>query len=256
MERATRGLLSGTGTRNWGRSVCGAPPLDADALHVWTWNLDVDRRRLSRYEEVLSADEWRRVGRHASHLPARRFIVRRGMLRRIIGRYVDQQPQNVRFVYNPHGKPFLAPELAADLQFNLSDSGELAALAICLQQPVGIDIEQLRTPPVADGLKSYSLTPRELEHFERAAEPERSLRFLRAWTRREAIVKAEGVGLQLLTGQLELEELADHQEPAWEEGGVHCKRGFHLYRLALPDGYVGSLATRQKLLDIRYFSPA
>ena len=95
-----------------------------------------------------------------------------------------------------------------------------------LQQPVGIDIEQLRTPPVADGLKSYSLTPRELEHFERAAEPERSLRFFRAWTRREAIVKAEGVGLQRLSGQLELEDLVDHLEPAWEEGGIHCKRGF------------------------------
>jgi phosphopantetheinyl transferase len=188
-------------------------------------------------------------------LPACRFIVRRGMLRRIVSRYVDQQPQNVRFEYNPHGKPFLAPELAAGLQFNLSDSGDLAALAICLQQPVGIDIEKLRRPPVADGLESYSLTLRELGHFERVPEPERNLRFLRAWTRREAIVKAEGVGLQLLSGQPELEDFADHQEPAWEEGGVHCKRGFHLYCLALPDGYVGSLATRRKLLDIRYFSP-
>lgn len=258
MERATRGPLGGTGMRNFGGSDCGAPPLDANALHVWTWNLDVDRGGLSRYEEVLSADEWRRVGHYASRLPACRFIVRRGMLRRIVSRYVDQQPRNVRFEYNPHGKPILATELAAGLQFNLSDSGDLAALAICLQQPVGIDIEQLRPPPtpVAGGLESYSLAPRELEHFERVPEPERSLRFLRAWTRREAIVKAEGVGLQLLTGQLELEELADHQEPAWEEGGVHCKRGFHLYCLTLPDGYVGSSATRQKLLDIRYFSPA
>ena len=257
MERETRGPLGGTGTRNCGRSDCGAPPLDANALHVWTWNLDVDRRRLSRFEDVLSADEWRRVGRYASHLPACRFIVRRGMLRRIIGRYVDQQPQNIRFEYNPHGKPFLAPELAADLQFSLSDSGELAALAICLQQPVGIDIEKLRPPPppVAGGLETYSLTPRELEHFERAPAPERNLSFFQAWTCREAIVKAEGVGLQLQSGQPELEELADHQGPAWEEGGVHCKRGFHLYRLALPDGFVGSLATCQKPLDIRYFSP-
>ncbi|MCY3707496.1 MAG: 4'-phosphopantetheinyl transferase superfamily protein [Caldilineaceae bacterium] len=252
MERAPRSPLTRTETRHCIWSDCGAPPLDGTALHVWTWNLDVDQRRLSRYEDVLSIEEWRRVRRYASHLPARRFIVRRGMLRCILGQYLDQPPQDVRFVYNPHGKPFLAPEISTDLHFSLSDSGALAVLGVGIGEPPGIDIERLRPIPLAGGRESHDLPPREVEHFERVAEPELSHEFLRAWTRREAMAKAEGVGLQLLSGKVDLDDLAVLQAHDSDEASAHRKRGCHLHQLALPEGYVGSLATRQKLLEICY----
>lgn len=255
MERAPRSPLARTGTRHCIWSDCGVPPLDGTALHVWTWNLDVDQRRLSQCEEVLSIEEWRRVRRYASHLPARRFIVRRGMLRCILGQYLDQPPQEVGIVYTPHGKPLLAPEISTDLHFSLSDSGDLAALGVGVGGPPGIDIERLRPVPLADGRESHHLPPREAEHVAGIAEPERSLEFLRAWTRREAIAKAEGVGLQLVSGQVDWDDLAELRAHDSEVAGAHRERGFRLHQLVLPDGYVGSLATRRKLLEICYFSP-
>jgi len=254
VERAPRSPLTRTETRHCIWSDCGVPPLDGTALHVWTWNLDVDQRRLSRYEDVLSTEEWRRVRRYASHLPARRFIARRGMLRCILGQYLDQPPQDVRFVYNPHGKPFIAPEISTDLHFSLSDSGDLAALGVGIGGPLGIDIERLRPVPLAGGREFHDLPPREAEHFERLAGPERTLAFLGAWTRREATAKAEGVGLQQLSGQVDGDDLADHRGLASYEAGAYRKRGLRLHQLALPEGYVGSLATRRELLEICYCS--
>lgn len=255
MERASRSPLDRTRTSHCIWSDCSVPPLDGTALHIWIWNLNVDQRRLFQCEDVLSTEEWRRVRRYDSHLPARRFIVRRGMLRCILGQYLDRPPQEVRIVYAPHGKPLLAPEISTDLHFSLSDSGDLAALGVGIGGPLGIDIERLRPIPLGGGRESHNLPPREVEHFEREAEPERTLEFLKAWTRGEAIAKAEGVGLQLLSGQVDWDDLADLQAHDSDVAGTLRKRGCHLHQLALPEGYVGCLATRRKLLEICYFSP-
>ncbi len=254
MERAPRAPLDRAGTRHCIWSDCSVQPLDGTALHVWTWNLDADQECLSQYEDLLSSEEWRRVRRYASHLLARRFIVRRGMLRCILGQYLDQPPKEVRIVYNPHGKPLLAPEISTDLHFSLSDSGGLAALGVGIGGPLGIDIERLRPVSLAGGRESHHLPPREAERFERVADPERTPEFLKAWTRREAIAKAEGVGLQLLSGEVDWDDLADLQAPDSDEAGAHRKRGFQVHHLALPDGYVGALATGRKLLKICYCS--
>lgn len=255
MERSPRNTIEGSEKTYCTGSDDGIPQLGERMLHVWTWNLDVGRKCLSEQEELLSAEEWQRIKRFSSHRLARRFIARRGMLRRILGHYLDQPPQAIRFVYNPHGKPFLAPDLFSDLQFNLSDSAELAALAICLGHTVGIDIERVRPVPVLGELASYGLSPRELDHFERASEPELIFKFLLAWTRREAIAKAEGVGLQLLTGQSSLHDLANFMPPDSDAVGNHRKCGLYLHQLALPAGYVGSLATRPNEPRVIYCTP-
>ena len=255
MERAPSSPVGRSGVRPCLWTDCEVPLLDGTVVHVWTWRLDVDRETLSRFEEVLSTDEWRRVRRSALHLPARRFIARRGRLRHILGQYLDHNPQEVRFVYNPQGKPALAPGFSNELHFNLSDSGDLAVLGVGKGGPLGIDIERLRRLPLIGGRVYYDLPLREDEHFEGVAEPEPSLGFLRAWTRREAIAKVEGGGMQLLSRVLSPDDTTDLQVYDSDETGSHRERGYHLHDLVLPEGYVGSLATRQKILEICYCVP-
>ena len=255
MERAPRSTIGSTGARQYKWTGCDVPLLDGTAPHVWTWRLDVDQESLSRFEEVLSTDEWRRVRRSTRHLQARRFIVRRGMLRTILGQYLDRHPQEVRFVYNPQGKPALAPQHCTELQFNLSASGDLAVLGVGKGGPLGVDIERLRPIPLDIGRTFHDLPPGETVHFDSVAESGPGLRFLRAWTCREAIAKAEGVGLQLLWSKLHPDDFADLNVYESDETGVYREGGYHLHDLTLPEGYVGFLATRQKLLEICYCSP-
>lgn len=254
VERSPRRTLEGAGHAAASRPDDYLPQLNEVAVHVWTFNLKGDREAIARQEAVLSAEEWRRVRRHFSGQSARRFIVRRGLLRRILGEYLDLPPEEIRFVYNDCGKPFLAPHICPDLQFSLSDSGELGALAVGLKEPLGIDIERLRTVAAIGGTDPFGSPVQEADRCEGKVAPVHSLRFVKAWTRREAVAKAEGVGLQLNPGSSEIDYLADCMQPTSTADRAILGRGIHIHELTLPAGYVGALATSERTPIIAYFS--
>ena len=254
MERSPRSSVDGTEHVFVSESEKCRPPLDEAVLHVWTFDLKVDLETISRQEDTLSDEEWRRVRRYSSARPARRFIVRRGLLRKILGKYLNRTAEEVRFVYNAHGKPFLSPELSSDLQFSLSHSGERAALAVGARDPLGIDIEMLRSISVSGGSNFFGSPAQEAVFFTRSAASTGSLAFIRAWTRREAVAKAEGGGLKMLPGRCKVDCLTDFMQPASASDGSLYRRGFHVHALNLPAGYVGVLAARHKTPKIVYFS--
>src|SRR5713101_1036201 len=81
--------------------------LGRDEVHVWRAALDrsvADRQRL---EQTLSADERVRAGRFYFQRDRERFMVARGLLRAILGRYLCVEPDQLRFGYSAHGKPSL-----------------------------------------------------------------------------------------------------------------------------------------------------
>ena len=230
------------------------PQIGETDLHVWTYNLEVDREILAQQEDILSDDEWRRVKRFTSAELARRFIVRRGFLRRILGNYLDLRPEEIIFVYGAHGKPFLAPELFSSLQFSLSDSGEMAALVVGLKDPLGIDIERLRPVKTSGFAELHGSPVRDEEHHKGTPAPTDSLTFFQGWTRREALAKAEGVGLPILSGQSETDGLLVDEPPTATAEGAPSRRSFHSHALTLPAGYVGTLAALPRMPKIAYCS--
>ena len=252
MEGSARNALVASERIEFIVSLDRLPSLTEARVHLWTWNLDVNREVLAQLEDVLAVGEWRRVRRCSSHQIARRFIARRGILRTILGLYLDLPPHEVQIIYNAHGKPLLAPELSPPLQFNLSDSGELAALAIGIGHPLGIDIERLRRLPDGDALAVEVLSQQQVEQCNRADAATRANIFFRLWTRREAIAKAEGFGLQLTSDQLSLDDFTDPRPSASGPDSVPHRRDMHIHDLALPAGYIGALATRQEVTEIIY----
>ena len=254
MEGTSRSSLDRAHGRLGSVSLSCPPPLRESVLHVWFLDLKLDRESLAVQEDMLSAEEWQRVRRYASSLPGRRFIVRRGLLRRILGGYLNRPPDEIKFVYNAHGKPFLAPELSSDLQFSLSDSGDKAAIAVGLGDPVGIDIEWLRTIRLDRVRISPGTVQREVAFRGNRSAGEHSFEFFQAWTRREALAKAEGVGLQMLSRQSDAYGGEDNAPTDPGARAALDRRVFHLHALTLPAGYVGALATRPKFPKIVYCS--
>ena len=114
----------------------------------------------------------------------------RGVLRALLGRYLDRDPRTLRFVLGPHGKPALLrddTESVEDLRFNLSHSGSLALYAVTVGRAVGIDVEVSR-PRVNE----LAVAERMLGGLSSQA---RARGLLRAWVTHEATVKCLGVGL-------------------------------------------------------------
>lgn len=165
-------------------------------VHVWRVGLDPPGEVVAELRGVLAADEVARAERFHFEKHRRRFTVGRGVLRRLLGGYLGVAPEAVRFAYGEREKPRLAEE-GTGLQFNLSNSSELALVAVTVGPEVGIDLEAVR--PMEDAL---AIAERFFSAAERAVlrgvpQSDRDQAFFRCWTRKEAYVKAIGDGIAL-----------------------------------------------------------
>jgi 4'-phosphopantetheinyl transferase len=145
---------------------------------------------------TLAPDEIERAGRFRFERDRRRFIVGRGVLRAILGRYLAVEPRLISFLYGKRGKPRLADEFDIPaLQFNLAHSGELALYAFGLGRRIGIDVEYVRPLSDAEEISARFFSSRENDALRALPQDQRLAAFYRCWTRKEAYLKAIGDGL-------------------------------------------------------------
>ena len=118
------------------------PFLRPQEAHVWRVRLDLDPDRVGELKTFLSQDELERAARfkfdhHGSH-----FIVARGCLRVILGRYLKFDPTGIEFSYSAQGKPHVLPPKGSEApHFNLSHSGDIALIALTRVGEIGVDVE-------------------------------------------------------------------------------------------------------------------
>jgi len=167
-----------------------------DGVHLELIDLDVAAAATARSRSLLAADELRRAERFLREADRARFIAARAMLRGILGRALDVPPPRVVFVYGPHGKPALAPPLAASgLRFNLSHSGGKALVVWTIGGEIGADIELVRSVRYGVKIARRYFSDDEQAVMTRPDAPPWNEAFFRCWTRKEAFIKAIGDGL-------------------------------------------------------------
>ena len=159
-------------------------------MHVWRVELtDVadevvellcDEER-TRAERLLGARERQLWGRS------------RGVLRALVGRYLQRDPSALRFVVAARGKPEL-PQTRPGLSFNLSHSGGLGLYAFTVSCPVGVDVESARRQIDEVALAARAFGPAEGRRLSELDPAARRREFLRLWVRREAELKCLGGG--------------------------------------------------------------
>ena len=166
--------------------------LPADGLHVW--RIALSPAPSPSVAMTLPAEELARAGRLVDPAARERFLALRQALRAILARYVDSAPEGLRFGREARGKPFLV-EPPSDWAFNLSDSRDLALLAVSRAGPVGVDLEHLRTVPRRDGIARRIFTAEQVAALEESPAEARDALFFQHWTAFEALQKATGAGL-------------------------------------------------------------
>ena len=119
-----------------------------------------------------------------------RHLAGRALARRMLCA-VTGQTNSAPFARSPYGKPF-CPQ--TDMDFSISHCADMVWVALCRTATVGIDLEQLRPLPDAAQLTSQ-LHPRERQALLALPDNELQNAFFRCWTRKEAVLKACGTGL-------------------------------------------------------------
>lgn len=165
-------------------------------IHLWSVRLDPPAAQVEQMDRYLAADERQRASRFRFEKHRRQYAVGRGALRVLLAAYLGLRPEEVQFTYGPRGKPFLAPSLGAkDLQFNLSNSHELAVVGFVLGPEIGVDLEYQRPMPDCEQIAERFFSQSEREVLRGIPGPRKEEAFFNCWTRKEAYLKAVGEGL-------------------------------------------------------------
>jgi 4'-phosphopantetheinyl transferase len=223
-----------------------------DEAHLWAWALEPGAADLSADIEILDPQERERMQRFHFAPDRARYAVAHANLRRILGTYLNQPAASLRFRANGFGKPELAHGAAwSALHFNLSHSQSIAVLAVANGLPLGVDVEDVKPiePEVAD--MHFSASERSQL---RALQGDAWLRgFYRCWTRKEAILKAEGVGSFHALDSFDVSLLPD--ETAELLGTRQpFSHAWKLHDLSPAEGTIGAVATAQPQARLVCFS--
>lgn len=156
--------------------------------------LDVSPAERSRCAALLCDAEKARAGSFRFAADRDRYVVGRGMLRRILSRNGAGAPERIVIADGRWGKPALSPPSA--LRFNVAHSGDRALVAVAHGWELGVDIERVR--PLVDlmVLGRRVCASSELAQLAELPTHHRSIALSRCWTRKEACVKALGIGLR------------------------------------------------------------
>jgi 4'-phosphopantetheinyl transferase len=180
-------------------------------VQVWSISLPHVRGSLEALHGLLSVEERRRAGRFVFEPDRHRFVVTHGILRILLGQYLNDEPAGLTFRYGAHGKPILNQQEndSESLCFNVSHSGDYCLCAFALSREVGVDIEVMRSNVEYLQLADRFFARREYEDLRQVPEEARQALFYRYWACKEAYLKARGLGLSSGLERIELRFDAD-----------------------------------------------
>lgn len=185
-------------------------PLDLSNRLVDVWWIDAaaELANLDRYLTYVTDEEIQRTRRFHYQRDEHRSIVSRATLRFLLSSYLGVAPREIELVDGEFGKPALE---GSPVEFNTSHSGGLIVHAIALGNAVGTDIETIRASIVTPDLQCLVLAPEEEAAIQACPRTEAASHFFAVWTRKEAYLKAIGVGLH--NGLHEICVMADPTDP-------------------------------------------
>lgn len=218
--------------------------LPSNDVHIWRATLDQPVERVQQLAQRLSGDERARAGRFHFELDRKRFIVGRGVLRTILGRYLGIEPRRLQFCYGSQGKPYLAERIGdSTLRFNLAHSHGLALLAFTRGREIGIDLERVCTEVKCEPIAARFFSQRENSTLRALPPTVKHKAFFACWSRKEAYLKARGEGFSLPLDGFDVSLAPEEPVTLLNVRGDPLEASrWSLQELDPGPGYVGALA--------------
>jgi 4'-phosphopantetheinyl transferase len=222
----------------------GFAPPDSDEARVVVFDSSAWAMHADEVEPVLDAGERHRAARFRFEQDRVRYILAHAVWRLALGVCLGMDPALVPLASTPSGQPRLP---GTDLATGLSHSGSWVAVAVCAAATVGVDIECSPSRIILDDLIATICTPAEAADVRRLPAPQRERTLLTLWTRKEALLKAFGVGLAEAPASLSALATGLVAPPMGVTGLPPCRVG----DLDLSAGLVGALAAPDAVKQCR-----
>ncbi|ULA62564.1 MAG: 4'-phosphopantetheinyl transferase [Nitrospira sp.] len=221
--------------------------LSASTIDLWPVALAIgEEAEYNRCLDWLDRQERARAARLLRQQDRERYVLAHGGLRFILGRYLGLTPSRIEFRTTATGKPALAGLRSEQttLTFNLSHAHGNALIAVGQGRAVGVDVEMIREDVEALKLAERFFSSREQQYLRATPPASRSLEFFHYWVAKEAVLKAEGIGLASLQAcEIDWSRGSAHGGVSVELGGGSL-RPWVVRTLDCGPGWVGAVAAQ------------
>lgn len=223
--------------------------LGKEEVHVWRASLDQPAAAVESFASSLSIDERERAARFKFERDRKHYIVGRGILRELLGVYIDSPASKLEFVYGAREKPALRTK--PEIRFNIAHTRRLALYAFARDREVGVDLEEIRPALATDEIATSHFSPRELAAWRSMPNSVRTEEFFYYWTCKEAYAKATGLGLwmKLQSFDVSLNENGDGRIVSGEVAA-----GWQVLTFLAAESHPAALVYRGEPCTICFFS--
>ncbi|MDR3696120.1 4'-phosphopantetheinyl transferase superfamily protein [Mucilaginibacter sp.] len=209
---------------------------------IWRINIRSNSSLIQSLSTLQTRDELVKAGRFLHRHDSDRFIISRGAIKLIMGRYLNCKPALIEIKTGENKKPYIKD---SPLFYNLSHSGDWIILAVS-DSAIGIDTEMVSsTFGFSDVINEY-FSPEESRFINEEKSTER---FFMLWTRKEALAKATGKGLD---DDLKFIPSLDGQH--YLKGNIlSSSNNWTINSFLLDNNYFASAATSDKTGDLGFW---
>ncbi len=218
----------------------------SDGAQLWFTTLDAHRERVAAYARLLDPVELQRADRFRFPHDRERFVIAHALLRTLLGRYLGSEPAEIGIARGPYGKPYVE---GTDLSFNLSDTKDALLIAFTRGYEIGVDIETMLRKVDHARVSEHYFTPDEITGMASSTDSKR--RFLELWTRKEAVLKASGVGIMDDLRVLRVDGEVNHMTIRHEAFMQYASEAYHVHTWMLGADHIISLAGNGPLDGVR-----
>ena len=235
--------------------------LDQKSIYVWRIRLDsaaaYHAEQVALWRKLLSPEELSKADRFHAEGHRRDYIVAHAALRVVLGDCLDLPAGEVRFAAASsigtgasETKPSLLGETdgRSQLRFNLSHSGGTALIGVAMDREIGVDIERQRHLEDMNAMARSIFSCEEMAQWTKLPEADRNTAFYRVWTRKEAYLKAIGLGLyrnlQDVTVPLAIELTGDSAQPCLVRDQANTQETWSVRDVPVMTGYSAALCCR------------
>lgn len=221
------------------------PSFDLDKeVHVWRIGLDEGFDYAKGYSFLLEREDVFKIGRFYNPSDQKRFVISKVFRKILIGNYLREPLQNLRFGETVMKKPVLLEQM--DFHFNISHSGNYV-MFVFSTLACGVDIEIVNPDFPSKSIMEACYSREERKFVLNSPDPTHS--FYRIWTAKESLIKAIGAGLNddlkeicCLNGVWELPLSLSSENQSWTT-------------VSFPhdSGHLWSVTFREESKEIRFF---
>lgn len=227
--------------------------INSGEIHIWSSAAAKDKHRLKEFSNFLSKDEVVRANKFRFEKDRSVYITAKYLLRNLLGNYLNLDPKELIFDYNEYDKPVYLN--SADLNFNVSHSGNRIIIGFAKNLEIGADIEKIKADFDVLELAKNFFSKEEIKALTAMDENERFRAFYRCWTRKEAFIKAVGEGLSYPLDSFSVTMEDDLRAQFVKIDGIQeSKMDWFLHSFVPEEGYISAFAINGTAQNIEFFN--